>query len=174
MGVRWHSVTQSQSQILCLAVCRGVCEHASPCVYAPFPYMLYIVCTNIFFRTVRVLSRGNYNIAISFAFYLTIIFDIRALVTDWIHLLYTVDGFIAFSSGKLWSICVRTQFCHRSSNGITSSVDSDIPNTSRNVHNKHVWLQFKLQFLISLYKLCVVTLQRNTKLKIRDNYQHLL
>ena len=35
MGVRWHSATQCQNQILCLAVCRGVCEHASPCGYAP-------------------------------------------------------------------------------------------------------------------------------------------
>ena len=37
MGVRWHSVTQFQNQILCLAVCRGVCEHASLCGHAPPP-----------------------------------------------------------------------------------------------------------------------------------------
>ena len=31
MVVRWHHVTLFQNQILCLAVCRGVCEHASMC-----------------------------------------------------------------------------------------------------------------------------------------------
>ena len=35
MGVRLHCVTQFQNQILCLAVCRGVCEHASPCGHSP-------------------------------------------------------------------------------------------------------------------------------------------
>ena len=43
MGVRWHSVTQFQSQILCLPVCRGVCEHASPCGYAPLSPTRYHV-----------------------------------------------------------------------------------------------------------------------------------
>ena len=35
MMVRWHRVTLFQNQILRLAVCRGVCEHASMCGHAP-------------------------------------------------------------------------------------------------------------------------------------------
>ena len=48
IGVRLHSVTQFQNQILCLAVCRWVCEHASPCGHAPLSpiYNIFRYCNH--------------------------------------------------------------------------------------------------------------------------------